>query len=263
MLAFANSISDGRKNSIYLVGDFNSYAKEDPIKVFADAGWSDVLFTKAHGQYTYTFDGELGSLDHVIASPAAADKVTGAGVWSINSPEWSGREYWGPAAEAGIPYRSSDHDPIVVGVGSRRRARHGRHRPRDGQRLPRPYRAVRAVRRHRGAVERRQADPRAEPEHGLRGRRRHDRRLDVHVVHPEGRADDRRAERRGPRRQLGRQPRVRPGLRRSHRPCDAARAVGVPRRQRLRQGNQEPGAARVLHQDVRRRDDRVRRRGHG
>ena len=31
------------------------------------------------GQYTYTFDGELGSLDHVIASPAAADKVTGVG----------------------------------------------------------------------------------------------------------------------------------------------------------------------------------------
>ena len=32
-------------------------------------------------------------------------------------PEWSGREYWGPAAEAGTPFRSSDHDPILVGVG--------------------------------------------------------------------------------------------------------------------------------------------------
>ena len=40
-------------------GDFNSYAKEDPIKVFTDAGWSDLLFTHARGQYTYTFDGEL------------------------------------------------------------------------------------------------------------------------------------------------------------------------------------------------------------
>ena len=116
VLAFANSLSEGRKTDIYLVGDFNSYAKEDPMKVFADAGWSDVLFTKARGQYTYTFDGELGSLDHVIASPSAADKVTRAGVWSINSPEWAGREYWAPAAEAGIPYRSSDHDPILVGV---------------------------------------------------------------------------------------------------------------------------------------------------
>lgn len=118
VLDFANSISDGRKNAIYLVGDFNSYAKEDPIKVFTDAGWNDLLFTKARGQYTYTFDGELGSLDHVIASPAAADRVAKAAVWSINSPEWSGREYWGPAAEAGTPFRSSDHDPIVVGVGA-------------------------------------------------------------------------------------------------------------------------------------------------
>ncbi len=118
LLTFANSLAEGRKNAVYLVGDFNSYAKEDPIKVFTDAGWTDLLFATAPGQYTYTFDGELGSLDHVIASPAAADKVTKAAVWTINSPEWSGREYWGPAAEAGTPFRSSDHDPVVVGVGS-------------------------------------------------------------------------------------------------------------------------------------------------
>lgn len=121
LLAFANELSEGRKNAVYLVGDFNSYAKEDPIKVFTDAGWSDLLFSKARGQYTYTFDGELGSLDHVIASPAAASRVQKAAVWSINSPEWAGREYWGPAAETlaeASVYRSSDHDPILVGVGS-------------------------------------------------------------------------------------------------------------------------------------------------
>ncbi|HTH05746.1 MAG TPA: ExeM/NucH family extracellular endonuclease, partial [Ilumatobacteraceae bacterium] len=118
LLTFANTLAEGKKNAVYLVGDFNAYAKEDPIQVFAKAGWTDLVFSKARGQYTYTFDGELGSLDHVIASPAAADRVTGVGVWSINSPEWSQREYWGTAAEAGTPYRSSDHDPIVVGVGS-------------------------------------------------------------------------------------------------------------------------------------------------
>ena len=91
------------------------------MKVFAKAGWSDILPIKAKGQYTYTFDGELGSLDHVIASPSAADKVMKAGVWSINSPEWVGREYWNVAAETvaeATPYRSSDHDPILVGVAS-------------------------------------------------------------------------------------------------------------------------------------------------
>ena len=117
LLAFANTLSEGRKNAVYLVGDFNSYAKEDPVKVFTDAGWSDLLPTRASSQYTYTFDGELGSLDHVLASPAANDRVAKVAVWSINSPEWSGREYWGPATEAGTPFRSSDHDPILVGVG--------------------------------------------------------------------------------------------------------------------------------------------------
>ncbi|MGX5697556.1 ExeM/NucH family extracellular endonuclease [Agromyces soli] len=121
LLAFAKSLTEGRKNAVYLMGDFNSYAKEDPIKVFTDAGWSDVLFTKARGQYTYSFDGELGSLDHVIASPAASDKVDKAAVWSINSPEWGAREYWANASESldeATVYRASDHDPIIVGVGS-------------------------------------------------------------------------------------------------------------------------------------------------
>ncbi|NUT58845.1 MAG: ExeM/NucH family extracellular endonuclease, partial [Agromyces sp.] len=118
LLEFANTLSEGKKNAVYLVGDFNAYSKEDPVQVFAKAGWTDLAFAKARGQFTYTFDGELGSLDHVLASPAATDRVTGVGIWPINSPEWSQREYWGTAAEAGTPYRSSDHDPIVVGVGS-------------------------------------------------------------------------------------------------------------------------------------------------
>ena len=49
LLAFANSVSDGRKNAVYLVGDFNSYAKEDPIKVFTDAGWTDLLLLEGAG----------------------------------------------------------------------------------------------------------------------------------------------------------------------------------------------------------------------
>ena len=57
---------------------------------------------------------------------------------------------------------------------------------------------------------------------------------------------DRRPQRSGPRRQLGRQPRVRQGLRRPDRPRDAAGRLGVPRRQRLRQGHDRPRAARVL-----------------
>ncbi|MDT0156451.1 ExeM/NucH family extracellular endonuclease [Microbacterium sp. ARD32] len=117
LLEFTDQLKqDSGSGDMLLIGDFNSYAQEDPIDVFTDAGWSDLVPEKAKGQYTYTFDGELGSLDHVIASPSLAASITGAGVWGINSPEWSDRGYAFGATESGTPFRSSDHDPIVVGV---------------------------------------------------------------------------------------------------------------------------------------------------
>ncbi|MCW4385468.1 ExeM/NucH family extracellular endonuclease [Salinibacterium sp. SYSU T00001] len=112
-------VADPQKSEdVFLVGDFNAYSEEDPIQVFTGAGYVDLVADRTDGQYTYTFDGELGSLDHIVATPSLAEYVTGAGVWSINSPEWAERGYFGAAAEAGTVYRSSDHDPIVVGVSS-------------------------------------------------------------------------------------------------------------------------------------------------
>jgi 5'-nucleotidase len=117
LLAFTEEITAAAgSDDVFLVGDFNAYAHEDPIEVFTEAGWSDLVPEQAPGQYTYTFDGELGSLDHVIASPSAAASVEGVGVWNINSPEWGDRAYPYGATEAGTPFRSSDHDPIIVGV---------------------------------------------------------------------------------------------------------------------------------------------------
>lgn len=119
LLAFTTELEEASgSGDMLLIGDFNAYGKEDPIDVFTSNGWSDLVADKAAGQYTYTFDGELGSLDHVIASPSLTASITGAGVWGINSPEWSDRGYAFGATEAGTPYRSSDHDPIIVGVSS-------------------------------------------------------------------------------------------------------------------------------------------------
>lgn len=115
---FAEDLADDpeRSDAVLLLGDFNAYSEEDPIEVFTDAGWSDLVADRTDGQYTYTFDGELGSLDHAIASPGIIEQVTGAGVWAINSAEWSERGYFGSAADTSSPYRSSDHDPVVVGL---------------------------------------------------------------------------------------------------------------------------------------------------
>ena len=103
-------------DDVLLMGDFNAYSQEDPMKVFTEAGYVDLVRAKTSGQYTYSFDGELGSLDHAIATPSLAASITGAGVWGINSAEWSDRGYAFPAAVAGTPFRSSDHDPIKVGI---------------------------------------------------------------------------------------------------------------------------------------------------
>lgn len=117
LLAFTEELkAESGSEDMLLIGDFNAYGHEDPIDVFTSQGWLDTVPSRAKGQYTYTFDGELGSLDHVIASPSLAASVTGAGVWTINSPEWSDRGYAFGATESGTPFRSSDHDPIVVGV---------------------------------------------------------------------------------------------------------------------------------------------------
>ncbi|MDQ0644657.1 ExeM/NucH family extracellular endonuclease [Microbacterium murale] len=118
LLGFTETLAEtSGSEDILLLGDFNAYGQEDPIDVFAQAGWTD-LVPAADAGYTYTFDGELGSLDHAIASPSLAESVTGTGVWGINSPEWSDRGYEFGAAEAGTPFRSSDHDPVIVGLSS-------------------------------------------------------------------------------------------------------------------------------------------------
>ncbi len=115
---FAEDLADDaqRSENVLLLGDFNAYSEEDPIEVFTDAGWSDLVADTTDGQYTYTFDGELGSLDHALASPSLIAQVTGAGVWAINAAEWGERGYFGAAADPTSPFRSSDHDPVVVGL---------------------------------------------------------------------------------------------------------------------------------------------------
>ena len=117
--------ADGLKASsgtdrVFLTGDFNSYTQEDPLRVLYDAGYTDVGEAKAPGESTYLFDGVVGSLDHVLANDAMLGDVTGAHVWNINSVEsvayeYSRANYNATDFYAPTPYRSSDHDPLLVG----------------------------------------------------------------------------------------------------------------------------------------------------
>ncbi|MGL4340444.1 MAG: ExeM/NucH family extracellular endonuclease [Rhodoglobus sp.] len=117
LVSFVDGIAaDPEKGpDVMLLGDFNAYHEEDPSQVLTDAGFVDLVPEKTD-EYTYTFDGELGSLDHAFASPSLASSVTGVDVWNINSSEWSDRGYAFDAAEEGTPFRSSDHDPVKIGL---------------------------------------------------------------------------------------------------------------------------------------------------
>lgn len=106
-----------------LIGDLNSYAKEDPIRTLEARGYVN-LVARALGDaaYSYVFDGEAGSLDHALATPPLAARVKAAHAWHINAdepvalqytPDYKTRAqqsaYYAPDA-----YRSSDHDPLMI-----------------------------------------------------------------------------------------------------------------------------------------------------
>jgi predicted extracellular nuclease len=116
-----------------IMGDLNSYAKEDPVKaiqVGADdqAGTADDftnLIEKYQGKYAYSyvFDGQAGYLDHALASASLTAQVKGATDWHINADEPDVLDYdttFKPPSQDALyepnAYRSSDHDAVVVGL---------------------------------------------------------------------------------------------------------------------------------------------------
>ena len=102
-----------------LVGDFNSYSQEDPIKALEAAGWARV---SGAGPASYVYSGRLGSLDHVFANAAAKPLLAGVTSWAVNAQESIAFEYSRAgmnahlAVEADNPYRSSDHNPEIIGL---------------------------------------------------------------------------------------------------------------------------------------------------
>ncbi|MBS0453891.1 MAG: ExeM/NucH family extracellular endonuclease [Proteobacteria bacterium] len=119
----------GSSNAL-LIGDFNAYAKEDPIQDLASSGYVDTVDRFDSFGYSYVFDGAAGRLDQAIASLAFSAKVSGTHHWHINADETLledyNLEFKAPATNCGgacpadpyraDAYRSSDHDPVVVGA---------------------------------------------------------------------------------------------------------------------------------------------------
>ncbi len=110
---------------LLIIGDLNSYAMEDPITTIRTAGYTDFIDTfVGPGAYSFVFQGQSGYLDHALASRSLTAQATGATEWHVNADEPIVLDYnvefktpnhlntlYDPD-----PYRSSDHDPLVVGL---------------------------------------------------------------------------------------------------------------------------------------------------
>lgn len=110
----------GSENTLIL-GDLNAYAKEDPLSVLGDAGFTDLAASLlGDAAYSFVFDGQIGTLDYALANAALTAKVTGVTEWHINADEADAIDYnldFGrdpTLFDGDSPARNSDHDPVIV-----------------------------------------------------------------------------------------------------------------------------------------------------
>ncbi len=116
LLTFVNSIIQQSNDSdIISIGDYNAYEQEDPMDILRAGGLKSVL----DETYSYVFDAQSGSLDHGFATPSMFRVLKGAEKWHINCDEPAIIDYTTTYKTQDLfnpdPYRSSDHDPLIVG----------------------------------------------------------------------------------------------------------------------------------------------------
>lgn len=128
LLNFVSQIqTDSGDSDVMILGDLNAYNEEDPIDILR-AGGLTKLTTATD---SYVFDGQTGSLDHALVTSSLLAQVTGAAKWNINSSEPIVFDYNDDVISTGEPatedrndtslyapnqFRSSDHDPVLVGL---------------------------------------------------------------------------------------------------------------------------------------------------
>ena len=107
---------------LLIVGDLNSHRMEDPVRALDKSGLVNLLARYGDAQsYTYVYDGRIGTLDYAFASTQLLPFVAGASAWHINADELEMLDYNtepGKPADyfAKGPFRSSDHDPVIIGL---------------------------------------------------------------------------------------------------------------------------------------------------
>ena len=95
-------------------GDYNANYEEDPLDILRAAG---LVPATPPTSASFVFRGLTGSLDHAVVTNNLVGFVD-VQKWHINSAEPSVLEYSNAGADTDLtsPFRSSDHDPVLIGV---------------------------------------------------------------------------------------------------------------------------------------------------
>jgi predicted extracellular nuclease len=116
-----------------IIGDLNSYAKEDPIVALESADYTNLVAAfGGPNAYSYVFDSQLGYLDHALSSPTLTPQVVNVEEWHINADEVPLFDYNDDVLDVGEAsyeeesdtlllyaadaFRTSDHDPVIIGL---------------------------------------------------------------------------------------------------------------------------------------------------
>ncbi|MFN2362421.1 MAG: ExeM/NucH family extracellular endonuclease [Marinobacter sp.] len=122
ILKWADSLPmPGSMAGTMITGDMNSYARETPLQLLAEAGYTNAVRQfhtcneTACDQTSYRYRGRRGTLDYSLVSEGLIERLVGATAWPINAEEPVALGYQGPVPVPGDqPWRSSDHNPVIT-----------------------------------------------------------------------------------------------------------------------------------------------------
>jgi predicted extracellular nuclease len=107
---------------VIVIGDMNAYAEEDPILTF-EQELVNLVRRYVKDPYSFNFFAGFaapfigrGTLEGAFITPAMDKQVRDVEYWHINADEPRVLDWFDPDIVAPGPYRSSDHDPLLIGL---------------------------------------------------------------------------------------------------------------------------------------------------
>ena len=115
-------IADTGDSDVLVIGDLNSYLDEDPVLAFENE-LINLVREWDNDPYSFNFFASFsapwigrGLLDYAFATPSMDAQVRRTVIWHINADEPRVLDWFDTSITAPGPYRSSDHDPVIVSL---------------------------------------------------------------------------------------------------------------------------------------------------